>query len=157
MVGRGEVGGSTGVKNIQSQYSDLKVHLLSFAIFHETWSFSQPRWYLDLKESSREVMERDEALIFSCRACLFFIVFWWPKKNITFKFLFTFNPWILNSFDLPSYGSELRKRNTVRLLLMCLEKKRFGSCSAWGNGWQMTHLGERCVLGGLRVRANYEN
>ena len=25
----------------------------------------------------------------------------------------------------------------------------FGSCSAWGNGKQMTHLGERCAWGGL--------
>ena len=35
MVGRGEVGGSIGVKNIQSQYSDLKVHLPAFVIFHK--------------------------------------------------------------------------------------------------------------------------
>ena len=60
-------------------------------------------------------------------------------------FLFTFNPWLLNSFDLPSYGSELRKRYTLRLFLMCLEERSFGSCSARGNGGQMTHLGERCV------------
>ena len=37
-------------------------------------------------------MERDEALIISWRACLFFIVFLMTKKNIAFKFLFTFKP-----------------------------------------------------------------
>ena len=35
-------------------------------------------------------MERDEALIISCRACLFFIVFWWLKKNIAFNFYLWF-------------------------------------------------------------------
>ena len=33
----------------------------------------------------------------------------------------TFIPSLLNSFDLPSYSSELRKRYTLRLLLMYLE------------------------------------
>ena len=61
-----------------------------------------------LKESSIKILKTDEGLIISCRACLFlvFFVFWWQKKNISFKFLFTFNPWLLNSFDLPSYGIE---------------------------------------------------
>ena len=40
---------------------------------------------------------------------------------------------------------------------MYLEEKRFGSCSAWENGQQMIHLGERYVSGGLGVGANYEN
>ena len=61
-------------------------------------------------------------------------------------FLYTFNPRLLNSFDLPSYGSELRKRYTLRLFLMCLEEKSFGSCSAWGNGGQTTHLGRKVCL-----------
>ena len=58
------------------------------------------------------------------------------KKNTEFSF----NPWLLNFFDLPSYGSELMKRYTLRLFLMCLEEKRFWSCSAWGNGGQMAHF-----------------
>ena len=33
-------------------------------------------------------------------------------------------PWLLNSFHLPSYSSELSKRSTLRLLLMCLEALR---------------------------------
>ena len=60
-------------------------------------------------------------------------------------FLYTFNPRLLNSFDLPSYGSELRKRYTLRLFLMCLEEKSFGSCSAWGNGDKRLTWGERYV------------
>ena len=114
-------------------------------------------WYKGLKESSTKVMERDEAPIISCRACLFFIVFWWPKNNIAFKSLFTFNPWLLSSFDFPSYCSELRKRYTVRLFLMCLEERGFGGCSAWGNGGQMTHFGERCAWGELGVGGKYAN
>ena len=54
------------------------------------------------------------------------------KKNIAFKFLFTFKHWLLNSIDLPSYCSELRKRYTLKLFLMCIEEKSFGSCSVWG-------------------------
>ena len=114
--------------------------------------------YKRLKESSTKITERDEALIISCRACLFFIVFWWQKKNITFKFkfLFTFKPWLLNSFDLPSFGSELRKRYTLRLFLMCLEKRIFESCSAWGDGGQMAHLVGK-IRGRLEVGGNYAN
>ena len=40
---------------------------------------------------------------------------------------------------------------------MCLEERSFGSCSAWGNGGQMTHLGERCAWGGLGAGGNYAN
>ena len=40
---------------------------------------------------------------------------------------------------------------------MCLDERSFGSCSTWGNGGQMTHLGERCASGGLRVGGNYAN
>ena len=113
--------------------------------------------YTGLKESSIKIIERDEVLIVACSACLFFIVFWWQEKNIAFKFLFNFKPWLLNSFDLPNYGSELRKRYTIKLLLMCLEERSFGSCSAWGNGGQMTRLGKRCPCGELEVGENYAN
>ena len=40
---------------------------------------------------------------------------------------------------------------------MYLEEGSFGSCSALGDGRQITHLGERFVWGGLAVRGNYEN
>ena len=111
--------------------------------------------YTGLNKSSTKIMERDEALIILCRTCLFFC-FLITKKNISFKFLFTFKPWLLNSFDLPSYGSELRKRYTLRLYVMCLEERNFGSCSACGNRGQMTHVGERCAWGGLEVGGNLQ-
>ena len=39
---------------------------------------------------------------------------------------------LLNSFDLPSYSSESRKRYTLSLLLMCLEVLReWFSCFPW--------------------------
>ena len=40
---------------------------------------------------------------------------------------------------------------------MCLEERSFGSCSACGNGGQMTHLGERFSWGELGVVGNYAN
>ena len=38
----------------------------------------------------------------------------------------TFIPWSLNFFDLSTCNSELRKRYTLRILLMCLEARRGG-------------------------------
>ena len=97
-------------------------------------------------------MERDEALIVSCKVCLLSIVFDGKKRILHLKFLFTLIPWLLNSFDLSSYGWELRKRYTWKLFLMCLEKRSFGSCFArrmedkeltwgkmclgWAKGWR---------------------
>ena len=40
---------------------------------------------------------------------------------------------------------------------MCLEERSFGSCSAWGDGGQMTDLRERCAGRGLGVGGNYAN
>ena len=80
-----------------------------------------------------------------------FYCFLMTKNNITFKLIFTFKPWLLNFFDLRSYGSKLRKRYTLRLFLMCLEERSFRSCSVWGNGGQMTRFGERCAWGELEV------
>ena len=40
---------------------------------------------------------------------------------------------------------------------MCLEEGSFGSCSAWGDGGQLTHLGERCAWRGQGVGRNYAN
>ena len=40
---------------------------------------------------------------------------------------------------------------------MCLEERSFGSCSAWWNDAQMTHLGERRAWGGLGLGGNYAN
>ena len=40
---------------------------------------------------------------------------------------------------------------------MCLEEMSFGSCSAWGNGRQMTQFEERCAKGGLGVGGNFAN
>ena len=55
-----------------------------------------------------------------------------------------FHPLIIEFFDVPSYSSELRKRYTLRLLLVCT-KGNFGCCSAWVG--QMTCLWERFVWG----------
>ena len=104
-----------------------------------------------------KIMARDENLIISCRACLF-LLFFDDKKGVQhLKFLFTFNPWLLNSFDVPSYGSEFKEKYTIRLFLVCLVERRFGSFSAWGNGEQMTQSEERCAWGRLGVGGNYGN
>ena len=38
------------------------------------------------------------------------------------KALSSFIPWLLNFFDLPNYGSNSRKRHTLRLLSKCLAR-----------------------------------
>ena len=53
-----------------------------------------------------------------CKACLLFNCFLVIKRIL--KALFSFIPWLLNFSDLPSYGSYLRKRYTLRLLSKCL-------------------------------------
>ena len=50
--------------------------------------------------------------------CFFFFYFF-VTKNSLWEFVFTFILWLLNSFDLLNYGSNPRKRYTLRLLLMC--------------------------------------
>ena len=40
---------------------------------------------------------------------------------------------------------------------MCLEKGSFGSCSASGDGGQMTHLEQRFTRGELGIEGNYAN
>ena len=69
------------------------------------------------------------------------------KREQHLKVLFTFIPWLLN---LPSYGLELKKRYTLRLLLMCLLWTSFGNCFAWDVGVQMTQVREG-------VEGNYVN
>ena len=88
-----------------------------------------------LKENSTKIMERDETLIISYRGCLFLLFFDSKKIKSHLKLLFAFNPWLLNSFDLHSHGSEAMieekmhtkaaadmpiGRDTLKLLLMCL-------------------------------------
>ena len=53
-----------------------------------------------------------------CKACLLFFCFLVIKRIL--KPLFSFTPWLLNSSDLPRYGSNSRERNTPRLLPICL-------------------------------------
>ena len=55
-----------------------------------------------------------------CKACLLFNCFLVIKGIL--KALFTFIPWLLNLSDLPNYGSNLRKRYTLRLFSKCLER-----------------------------------
>ena len=67
-------------------------------------------------------------------------------SHIHFKF-----SWLLNSFDLPSYRSEMRKRYKQRLFLTCLRgRKSFESCSTCESGWgKMTCLMKGFCLGRL--------
>ena len=51
---------------------------------------------------------------------LLFYCFLLIKKIL--KALFSFIPWLLDFFDLPSHGTNSRKWYTLRLLSMCLEK-----------------------------------
>ena len=135
-------------KNIYNQYFDLEGHLPGLVIFHKFEIFHNHFWHTGLKESLTKIMERDEALTTTYRACLFFIVFWWQKKNIAFKFLLTFNPWLLNSFDLPSYGSELKKRHTITLFSMWGEQFWKLFCQwEWGTN---DLLGGKVCLGRTR-------
>ena len=53
-----------------------------------------------------------------------FIVLWWQKKLLKPLLTCTFSPWLLDSFDMPSYSSESRKRYTLMLLLMRLDVQR---------------------------------
>ena len=141
-------------RNIQSQEFALKVHLPGILTFHKFEIFhNHGGIYRFERKFNKNYRERwnPNNLMQNLPG------FWWQKKNVEFKFLFTFNPWLLNSFRLPSYGSELRKRYTLRLLLICLDARSFGSCSACGNSGQMTHLGERCAWEKLGVAGNYAN
>ena len=51
-----------------------------------------------------------------------FLLFLGDKKGIAPKSSIFFHPLIMNPYDLPSYGSESRKRYRRRLLLICLEE-----------------------------------
>lgn len=74
-------------------------------------------------------------------------------KKITFKSSDRTFPWLLNSLDLPSHGTELWKRCTPRLLLMSRGRKRRwgkgGNCSLWerANPYLVKDL-----CGGTRIR-----
>ena len=127
--GEGWAGGSIWVKMSQAIF-----WLASTS--SRNWNFRRfVVGYTGLKESSTEIMERDETLI------ICFLLFLWQKRMQYLKF--TFNPWLLNYFDLPSYGSELRKRHTLRLCLMCLEGVlEVVLFVGVGCGEQITHLGK---------------
>ena len=53
-----------------------------------------------------------------CKACLLSNCFLVIKRIL--KALFSFIPWFLNFSDLPDYGSNSRKRYTLKLLSKCL-------------------------------------
>ena len=61
----------------------------------------------------------------------------------------SFIPWLLNSFDIPSYGSESRKKYTLRILSMCLREEG-GLEIALPDRAQMTYLGRKRLYGRLR-------
>ena len=78
---------------------------------------------------------------------IFIVFFFSDKKRIASKS-------VKNSSDLPSCGSNLRKRYTLRLLAMCLKE---------GRGWKLFCLGgandlplaKKGLSGGTRVWGNY--
>ena len=82
----------------------------------------------------------------SCRTCLtfLFIYFFFSDKNISIT-------WWLNSFVMPSYDSESRRRYLLRLLLMCLvvDVSRGRSwklyCLGWGRGGKGLSVGSRII------------
>ena len=57
---------------------------------------------------------------FYAKACLLFNCFLVIKEIL--KASFSFIPWLLNFSDLLNYGSNSRKRYTLRLLPKCLER-----------------------------------
>ena len=61
------------------------------------------------------VLRFQENLFKVCLLLNYFLVI----KGIL-KTLFSSIPWLLNFFDLPNYGSNSRKRYTIRLLSKCL-------------------------------------
>ena len=75
------------------------------------------------------------------------------KKGKLLKALFSFILSLLNS-DLPSYGSNSKKRCTLRLLSMCLEEGGVLEIVLPGSG-QTTYLGEGMVCLGDWRWGNY--
>ena len=74
----------------------------------------------------------------SCRACLlFYCFFWWQNMALKNSLALFFHPLIINSLDLPSYSSELRKRYILRVL-MCLEV--LGEGFSWGWLGGVSHI-----------------
>ena len=67
----------------------------------------------------------------SCIDCLLLKFSFGDKKQCLLKVLITFIRWLLNSFDLPSYGSELKKRYTKIAVDVSRGVESLGSCSAW--------------------------
>ena len=94
-------------KNIYNQFFDLQVHLPGIVILHKFEIFHKHgRIYRFEGKFNKYSEDRWRPNNFMQSLSVFFFVFWWQKNNISFKFLFTFNPWLLNSFDLPSSGIE---------------------------------------------------
>ena len=86
-----------------------------------------------------------------------FLLFFFSYKKILLKILAsTFIPWLLNSLNLPSHGSELWKRHTLRLLLMSRDRERDsgGVEIVQRERGQMTYLREglRRGVGGTRAK-----
>ena len=88
--------------------------------------------YFWQKGNIREKVRWNRGLSHPCTLCIgvsrkfyaktvcFFIVFLLIKRIL--RALFSFIPWLLNFSDLPGYGSNSRKRYTLRLLSMCLRR-----------------------------------
>ena len=93
-----------------------------------------------------------------CFFVLFSLIFWWQKQRIAF----TSSLWpvlssmiILNYLDLPSYGSEKRKRYTQRLFILMFLEAGEGNliCSTWMNKW---HTWRKGFIGEEGETAGYE-
>ena len=93
--------------------SDLGVEIFSKKREHQ----KRMRWNRGLRDAPLYTLYSGFKKIL-CKACLLFNCFLVIKRIL--KALFSFIPWLLNFSDLPSYGSNLRKRYALRLLPMCL-------------------------------------
>ena len=142
-TGQGKEGGSIWVK-----ISRVNILTLKYIFYSRSCNFGIYRFERKFNKNYGEGCSPNNFM----QSLSVFYCFLMTKKNIAFKFLFTFKPWLLNSFHL-CYGSELRKRYTLRLFLTCLEERSFGNCSACGDG----AFGERCAWEGLGVGGNFTN
>ena len=143
-------------KNIYNQFFDLQVHLPGIVILHKFEIFHKHgRIYRFEGKFNKNSEDRWRPNNFMQSLSVFFLFFDGKKRiyHLNFYLLSTLDSWIL----LICLALDLKKRYTLRLFLMCLEERSFRSCSPWGNGGQMTHLGERCDWGVLGVEENYAN
>ena len=126
------------------------MHLLGIVIFHKFEIFHNHGGIYRFERKFNKIFGERWSPNNFMQSLSVFYSFLMTKTNIAFEFLFTSMSWLLNFSYLRSYGSELRKRYTLRLFLMCLEERSFGSCSAWGEWGTNDSLWAKVYLGRTR-------